>query len=89
MNWKYIFRKQALKWFAKLDKINQERLIKKLDFFISSWDPLKYADKLTDPKLWTYKFRIGKYRLVFDINEEWKLIILLVIDLRGQVYKNI
>ena len=89
MAWKYIFRKKAIKGFAKLNKQTQERIIKKLDYFINSWNPLQYAEKLTDPKLGTYKFRIWKYRLVFDVDEEGKLIILLVIDVRGQVYKNI
>jgi len=87
--WKYIFRKKALKNFAKLNKKTQERIIKKLDYFISSWNPLQYAEKLTDPKLGTYRFRIGKYRLVFDVDEKGKLIILLIIDVRWQIYKDI
>ena len=87
--WRYLFRKRAIKNFSKLNKLQQERIIKKLDYFISSWNPLQYAEKLTDPKLWTYRFRIWEYRLVFDVDEEWKLIILLLIDVRWSVYKNI
>ena len=30
-------------------------------------NPLLYSDKLSDPALGTYKFRIGDYRVIFDI----------------------
>ncbi len=89
MSWKYIFRKKAIKSFSKLDKKIQERIIKKLDFYFASENPLQYAERLTDPKIWTYRFRIWEYRLVFDIDEEGKLIILLVIDVRWSVYKEV
>jgi len=89
MSRRYIFKKKALKEFAKLDKKTQERIIQKLDFYMSSWNPLQYAEKLTDPRLWTYRFRIWKYRIVFDVDEEDKLIILLVIRTRGEVYKEV
>lgn len=46
--WRYLFRKRAIKNFSKLNKLQQERIIKKLDYFISSWNPLQYAEKLTD-----------------------------------------
>ena len=87
--WRYIFRKKATKYFAKLNKKEQEKIIRKLDYFISSGDPIQYAKKLVNPKIGTYRFRIWEYRVVFDIDEEWKLIILLVIDVRWQVYKDV
>jgi len=84
-----MFTRKAEKDFLKLDKSVQKRIKEKLDFYISSWNPLQYAEKLTDPRLWTYRFRIWKYRIVFDVDEEGKLIILLVIKVRGEVYKEI
>jgi len=30
-------------------------------------DPFRYARKLIDPQLGSYRFRIGDYRVVFDI----------------------
>jgi len=87
--WKLVFTKKARKDFLKLDKVVQQRIKRKLDFYFSSWNPLQFAEKLTDPKLWTYRFRIWKYRLVFDVDEEGKLIILLIIDVRWDIYKNI
>ena len=87
--WKLVFTKKAEKAFLRLNKNIQKRIKNKLGFYFSTWNPLQYAEKLTDPKLGTYRFRIGRYRLVFDVDEKWKLIILLVIDIRCQVYKDI
>ena len=48
-------------------------------------DPLKYARKLIDPKLGGYRFRIGDYRVVFDIeNDE---IVVLRIGHRKEIYR--
>jgi len=33
-------------------------------------DPLKHARKLIDPRIGTYRFRIGEYRAIFDIDGE-------------------
>ncbi len=30
-------------------------------------NPLQYAERLTDPALGGYRFRIGDYRVIFDI----------------------
>ena len=87
--WKLFFTKKAEKTFLKLDRSAQKRIKMKLDYFISSGDPIQYAKKLVNPKIGTYRFRIWEYRVVFDIDEEWKLIILLVIDVRWQVYKDV
>jgi mRNA-degrading endonuclease RelE of RelBE toxin-antitoxin system len=31
---------------------------------------MKFATRLTDPKLGTFRFRIGDYRVIFDIDGE-------------------
>jgi mRNA interferase RelE/StbE len=30
-------------------------------------DPLAYARKLTNPKIGTYRFRVGDHRIIFDL----------------------
>ena len=32
-------------------------------------NPLQYAERLTDPELGGYRFRIGDYRVIFDIEQ--------------------
>jgi mRNA interferase RelE/StbE len=48
-------------------------------------DPLKYAEKITDPKLGSYRFRIGDYRVIFDL--EGKDIVILRVGHRRDIYR--
>jgi mRNA interferase RelE/StbE len=50
-----------------------------------SRDPLKYAVKLTDPRIGQYRFRAGDYRIIFDLADDT----LYVLDVghRGDIYR--
>jgi len=48
-------------------------------------DPLKYAERLIEPKLGTYRFRIGDYRVIFDL--EGDKIVVLKVGHRRDIYK--
>jgi len=50
-------------------------------------EPLKYASKLTDAALGTYRFRIGDYRVIFDIED--KEIVVLRVGHRRDVYRKL
>ena len=65
-----------------LEKIVQKRVVKKLRYFMSRGDPLHYAKKLKDNRLGTYRFRIGDYRIIFDIDKDGKLIILIILRIK-------
>lgn len=82
---KYIFRPSAEKKFGKLDSQIQARIIKKLEFVISTLNPLDFAETLTQNKIGQYRFRIGDYRVIFDVVDE--TIIVLTIGHRRDVYK--
>lgn len=79
---KTILTKSALKDFKKLDKNIQETIKKKLTLFQS--DPLNYAIKLTNNEIGSYRFRIGNYRVIFDLDED--KIIILKIGHRKDIY---
>ena len=59
------FSRRAWRDWQSLPREVQERLSSKLKLF--STDPLRYAVKLTDAKVGQYRFRIGDYRVVFDL----------------------
>jgi mRNA interferase RelE/StbE len=46
---------------------------------------LRFAEKLSDPILGEYRFRIGDYRVIFDIQEDE--IIILRVGHRREIYK--
>jgi mRNA interferase RelE/StbE len=48
-------------------------------------NPLGYAERLTNPKLGTFRFRIGNYRVIFDL--EGKDIVVLRVGHRKDIYR--
>jgi len=48
-------------------------------------DPFRYAERLIDSTLGTYRFRVGDYRIIFDIEDT--TIIILRVGHRKAIYK--
>ena len=81
--YKILITERALKDLNSLDQSARRKLVLKLKEYSSS--PFKYARKLINPKIGMYRFRIGKYRVIFDIENEH--IIVLRIGHRRDIYK--
>ena len=82
---RYEFTSVAYRQIKKLSPEIQRMIIKKLDYFVSSQKPLSFATTLTDFSLGRYRFRIGDWRVVFDVIEE--VIIIHTIGHRREIYK--
>lgn len=76
----------AAKEIEKLPPATRKRILKKLKFFASQENPLRFATKLKDSRFGEYRFRIGDYRALFDVENH--TIIILKIGHRKEVYKN-
>ena len=81
--YRILFTQRALKDLVGLDKKLQDRIAMQLTEYRE--DPLKYARKLINPKIGTYRFRIGDYRVIFDLEDE--IIVILRIGHRKSIYK--
>lgn len=81
----HFFKKSAVRDLKKLPGEIQKRIILKLDFYTNSSDSLKFAEKLIDTRFGEWRFRIGDYRVIFDV--ERGRIIILKIGHRKDVYK--
>ena len=81
----YEFTKTSLRQFKKFPKDIQQKIVKKLDYFCSQEDPLYFAEPLTDAKLGRYRFRVGDYRITFDLED----LILVIHDVgnRKDIYR--
>lgn len=83
MNYNLVYTRRAEKDLKKLDSSIKGRignaLLKLQD------NPLLYSEKLSDPALGTYKFRIGDYRVIFDI--EGTDVVILRVGHRREIYK--
>lgn len=84
MGYKLLYTKTAAKDIQKLDTVVRKRLKSKLEAYASN--PLFYAKKLTDSSLGTYRWRIGNYRIIFDI--DINNIIILRVRHRSKIYRN-
>lgn len=80
-----IFKGRAVKELKKLDFSTQIRILNKLKFYTSQKIPLKFAEPLKDSKYGDWRFQIGDYRALFDI--EGDKIIILKVGHRKDVYK--
>ncbi|KAB2960851.1 MAG: type II toxin-antitoxin system RelE/ParE family toxin [Candidatus Methylomirabilis oxygeniifera] len=83
MIYRLVYTQRAAIDIQRLDPKTKERVRKALSRYQS--DPLSYADKLTDSKLGSYRFRIGDYRVVFDL--EGDEIVVLRIGHRREIYR--
>ena len=85
MKYEYIFTKVAAKDIQKLDMVIQKRIKQKLAYFIDLPDPLAQAKRLTGDKAGMYRWRLGDYRIVFDV--DGNKIVILQVQHRKDIYK--
>ena len=83
MNYKLVYTRRASKDIQKLEKNVKKRIGKALERY--SEKPLKYASALSNSELGMYRFRIGDYRVIFDIDKE--NIVVLRVGHRKDIYR--
>lgn len=81
----YQFTKTSLKRFKKLPKDTQIRIIRKLDYFCAQEDPIGFAETLTRSDLGEYRFRIGDYRVAFDMEDN--ILVIHDVNHRKDIYR--
>ncbi len=85
MAYRFVFTRNAKKDIQKLPSKLKKRLAQKL--LIIADGPLQFSKKLISPKLGTYRYRFGNYRLIFDIDHDNEKVIVLKFHHRKDVYK--
>ena len=82
--YRLLYKKPAVKSIQKLEPQIRKRIGLKLEWLISQSDPLAFAKPLTKPADAQYRFRVGSYRILFDV--EGKNIVVLLVQHRKDVY---
>ncbi len=77
---------QFEKKIRKIDKSVRERIIRKIKELEE--DPYKNTKRLTGELRGMYSLRTGDYRVIFSLDEDKKLILLLTVGHRKSVYKD-
>ncbi len=79
------YTKSAIIDLQSLPRDTQRRVAQKMRFYAEVENPLRFAEKLTDHKDADFRFRIGDYRIKFDVIENQ--IFVLKIKHRKDIYK--
>jgi mRNA interferase RelE/StbE len=81
--YKIILVKRAVKDLEKLNEDVKVRIKENLKVLVN--DPIGNSRKLSNPLIGSYRFRIGDYRVIFDIDDD--KVIVLRIGHRKDIYK--
>jgi mRNA interferase RelE/StbE len=85
LKYRLVYTQRAVKDIQGLEEKIRRRIAKTLLRY--SEDPFKYAEKLTDSRLGSYRFRIGDYRIIFDLEESD--ISVLRVGHRKEIYRKV
>ena len=85
MTFRIDYDNQSKKFLKNQDKILAKRIMDEVDLLSSNQVPHD-SKRMQGQKEQTFRIRIGKYRVVYRINYENNLIVVVKIDKRGRVY---
>jgi mRNA interferase RelE/StbE len=88
MAWKIEFQKDAEKELSKIDQQQAKRILQYLHERIATEkDPRRFGDGLKSNLAGLWKYRIGDYRVICDIQESVVKVIVVRIGHRREVYR--
>ena len=82
--YKLVFSKLALKQLNKLEKNIKERIWEKLQ--LCKENPFRFLEHLEQIK--GFKLRVGDYRIIIDVNISAKILEILKLGHRKNIYEN-
>ena len=78
-----VYTVRAVKDIESLDRLVQKRIAKKI--LSLRHDPIRISKKMINPVLGTYRYRIGDYRVIFDIR--LRRVVVLRVGHRKEIYR--
>ena len=82
MKYEAIYTENALNDLARLPKQIAQRIADKIKFFRVQPNPLHFAKKLTKFEFGQYRFRIGDYCAIFDVDSKGAVHILRILHVK-------
>lgn len=79
------FAERGYKDLKKITPKIRKRIIDKLTFFSKQSAPLHFSEVLINSEIGQYRFRVGDYRVIFDI--EGDILLVLRVGHRREIYK--
>ena len=84
--WEVVFTSKAKKEFSKLDKQNQRIIVGYLEQVIGSGNPHNFGSALVGNLSGFWRYRVGKYRIICEIQNNNLIIELISIGKRDKIY---
>lgn len=89
MIWKVEFDNRALKELRKLDKQTQDRILKWLrETLATGEDPRRTGKSLQGRMKGLWRYRVGDYRIISQIQDEHIVILVVRIGHRRDIYED-
>ena len=87
MAWRIEYTDTARTQLRKLDRSTARRILDYMDHRVATEDPRRVGHPLTGPlgKLWRY--RVGRFRVVCDLQDEAVRVLVVRIGRRDEVYR--
>ena len=87
MAWRVEYTDTARTQLRKLDRSTARRILDYMDHRVATEDPRRVGQPLTGPlgKLWRY--RVGRFRVVCDLQDEAVRVLVVRIGRRDEVYR--
>jgi mRNA interferase RelE/StbE len=87
MTYNIIFTEKAKKEFKKLDKPIKQQIEKFLDKLVNRDDPYTLGSPLEGNLSSFWKFRVGDYRLIAEIQDDLFVVLMLAVGHCRDIYK--
>ncbi|HUH64810.1 MAG TPA: type II toxin-antitoxin system RelE/ParE family toxin [Syntrophales bacterium] len=87
MSYKVVWHEKALDDLKGIDKQQAKAIVEKARTYLSK-DPLSLGKPLKGMFKGLYRYRFGDYRIIYAIDRKEKLIIVLKIGARKDIYKS-
>lgn len=86
--WQIKYTLRAQKTLSKLDHVTRERIEKYIIELCKMPDPKTKGKGLTGARAGQWRYRVGDYRVICEIQEKIFIVLILEISHRSNVYKN-
>ncbi len=84
--WQVSFTKKAAKEFSKLEHQQQQAIVNYLDKVVAAGDPYRFGKPLVAKLSGFWRYRVGKYRIICDIQEQELIIEVITVAKRDKIY---
>lgn len=87
MSYQVLWHADAIRDLKRVDKKQADEIFNKTETYLSK-DPLKFGKPLKGHLKGFYRYRAGKFRIIYLIKQKQVLVIVLRVGKRDEIYKN-